>query len=498
MIPLLSGGLYERKNNLESQNEKLRNNLQDVFEENVKLTGSARITENDINRIIFGKNEFGAESVIDGKSELQDLFEFISRVRELKTTDFSGKFEIEKEGLERLIHSVEEEIENYVFSEGYDTDFINDNPRRGDGDVKNKEYLKLEYNLIKNVWFSVSIYAKKAYDGEYDGKLTLNLMMDLIEDHLPLGFYAKYVNNIRTQCALSSYLTKGESDISSDRLNAFILGLKEFVGRDEQHKRLYENTIKQVKAYAEARQIKIKGDIYPKDFYNDNVMAYHLVKMIVRNLGFDILHFSPLDGKIFVATKTEIKSGQATFIRHHFRNLESWIRRLSMQEGDMILTDSYSHHDYEAFMSELGEAQLLDLLNKFQQLIDMDGDITIQRIKNLFGENHWIFKKIVNGKVQGYWDLNNPKFINNLQIFNMRKDDLNTLNKIYSKESLIIEAFIKEYYSEKVGTSQSSLYYRFFESKRTLTFEKIMNSGLERINAHHNNQKIINYLGSLP
>ncbi len=58
--------------------------------------------------------------------------------------------------------------------------------------------------------------------------------------------------------------------------------------------------------------------------------------------------------------------------------------------------------------------------------------------------------------------------------------------------------FLKKFYSEKVGISQSSLYHRFFESKKTLTFDDIMKRALARITSHHEDPMILKFLGKLP
>ncbi|MFX1298507.1 MAG: hypothetical protein ACFFD2_27075 [Promethearchaeota archaeon] len=312
------------------------------------------------------------------------------------------------------LSQIRDVIADYVF----ENEFIAENPIRGDGDVKTKDFLRLEYELIKNVWFCVAVYAKKAYEGEFEGKLNLKLALDFIEDHLPHNFFKKYVGTKRT---LESYLTEGTSDIDSRTLDAFIIALQKFTAKDKQNRHIYEKTIKQIRDYGKTRKIRDEGNVYPAGFYSDNVMAYHLVKMIIRNLGFDILHFVPLDGKIFTATKAEIKNGQPSFRRHHFGNLKAWIRKQSMLVKDMILTDDRLHHDYEAFISEQGEAKMQDLLDKFQLLIEMEGDITPARIVNLFGEDHWIFN---------YWNLNSDNFQKNLNELNTRNEFYDILHKL--------------------------------------------------------------------
>ena len=79
------------------------------------------------------------------------------------------------------------------------------------------------------------------------------------------------------------------------------------------------------------RKISIDGNVYPDGFYNDNVIAYHLVTMIMQSLGFDMLHFSAFPGEMFVASKEDA----IRFIRHHFRAIEAWIRKQSMWTEDV-------------------------------------------------------------------------------------------------------------------------------------------------------------------
>ncbi len=433
-------------------------------------------TDIDIQKI----GEFLQRRLKVGKDFVQDLTNYPKDLNVILELLYYSEANI-KDNIK--LSQIRDVITDYVFENG----FITENPIRGDGEVKTKDFLRLEYDLIKNIWFCVAVYAKTAYEGEFDGKITLELAMDLIEDHLPHNFFKKYLGTKRT---LKSYLTEGTSDIDSNTLDAFIIALQKFTANNRQNRHIYQKTIKQIRDYGKTRKIRVDGNVYPKAFYSDSVMAYHLVKMIVRNLGFDILHFAPLDGKIFSATKAEIKNGQPTFIRHHFRNLKAWIRKQSMRVKDMIITDDRLHHDYEAFMSEQSEAKMQDLLVKFQQLIEIEGDITSERILSVFGENHWIFN---------YWNVESADFRVNLNRFNERKNLLQDLNEIFSgNPSKIEEMFIEAYYSEEVGDNKNSLYSRFFTSKTSLSFKTIMNRGLERIIAHHNNHEIMRYLGSMP
>jgi exonuclease I len=106
-------------------------------------------------------------------------------------------------------------------------------------------------------------------------------------------------------------------------------------------------------------------------------------------------------------------------------------------------------------------------------------------------KSRWEHVLLVCGSV---WNLKDSEFRRNLIEFNDRKENLQDFRHRTSDINRIEELFIQEYYSERVGGKESSLYDRFFENRPTLSFDEILKRGLDKIKGHHNNPAIIQLL----
>lgn len=90
-------------------------------------------------------------------------------------------------------------------------------------------------------------------------------------------------------------------------------------------------------AYNEIRNYMNKKGItfrpkYHKQWFQEATKGYHVLNLLARNLGFNILTFTILDDNIFVNGK---------YKRHHFRELFS--RKKSLYLDDLVLTDAWTH-----------------------------------------------------------------------------------------------------------------------------------------------------------
>lgn len=169
---------------------------------------------------------------------------------------------------------------------------------------------------------------------------------------------------------------------------------------------------------------------YRKQWFSEKIKGYHIIKLLERNLGFDI-SFRILEDSIF---KYGAKQGYA---RHHFR--EDPNRKQSYYVEDIILTDVWGHPIAEY---NYNENQILTILRGFEKMVirkgyGENGKITRRDITEIFGkENSWVYEK---------W-FNLEDFDENLNQFNDRRQFLKDFG---------VEAFMSEYYK--------NAYNRFFK-----------------------------------
>jgi len=208
---------------------------------------------------------------------------------------------------------------------------------------------------------------------------------------------------------------------------------------------IYLQAIKQTLVYKKARNIRFyKRTSYEyHDLWSDSTMkSYHNSFLFGRQLGFDLLSFTPLSDSIFKLQVSMDKNGNyhyfSEYIRHHYK-LDS---KISLLLQDLLLTNINNHRAYEA----LGESKTLVLIKGFEKMLKDDGTgpngrWTRSDLQRLFtGEDSWVLYDKKNG-----W-FSNPKFDDFLSQFNNRRDT-------FRQEGL--EALITKY-------NYDTLYNRFF------------------------------------
>ncbi len=174
-----------------------------------------------------------------------------------------------------------------------------------------------------------------------------------------------------------------------------------------QRQDFYDNALKTIEKYMTKHSIG-----YSKDWKKQHIMAYHIFKLLKRNLGFDILSFTTLEKGIF-KFGSKIK-----FQRHHFRN--AFFRKLSNYVQDLVLTDAKIHGKYRSYSEE----QILVILKGFDKMMEMDGAITKDDVIDIFEENEWVLNgfdgKGDKSKKRG-WFFSDEDFDQMLKEFNKRK-----------------------------------------------------------------------------
>ena len=194
---------------------------------------------------------------------------------------------------------------------------------------------------------------------------------------------------------------------------------------------IFRETFNQILRYSKIRGVRVypaEWDVY-RIFNDPYVIAYHVISLLKRNLGFDVFHFIALEDNIF---------SNGNFVRHHFRYKDFCVK---FKSGDLkssllkniLLTSNSFHSCYRSYEgTKQGEEKIEKILAGFEILIKYNDKINEFVIKDIFkklGEN-WVYYK---WKSQG--EGNFKKMIN---IFNERKHYI----KVHSTMK-----FLKKYYN---------------------------------------------------
>jgi len=184
-----------------------------------------------------------------------------------------------------------------------------------------------------------------------------------------------------------------------------------------QRQEIYENAKIIINDYMEEHGID-----RPRIWYEESVEGYHVIQLLKKHLGFDLLSFTSLNKDSFSNTILKNK-----FHRHHFRS--GFFRKLSCYVQDLILTDSKNHQKYESY----SEAEMLVIMNGFDKMMNMEGSgrdkdgnafITKQDVIDIFDGNEWVLygPNLKGGKKgnQG-WFFSDEGFDGMLTEFNERK-----------------------------------------------------------------------------
>ncbi len=204
----------------------------------------------------------------------------------------------------------------------------------------------------------------------------------------------------------------------------------------EQKLYFYDKALEKIDEYIATRHLrlfdekKVSRTGYDKGLWEDDkIMAYHVIALLSRDIGFDPLTFQPLNPQIFDADR-----GTGLFARHHLDIL----RKYSIYLQDLLLTDNSKHNVYDSNIPLSDQKVLVKII---QDLIQNDGsgpnnEITAKDVVKAFLDN---FEDSVKAKyyLENYWQ--SGDFQENLKDFNDRK------NLIKNGE---YEEFIKNNYND--------------------------------------------------
>ncbi len=376
-----------------------------------------------LSSLLFGQSNYLEDTFfqpddIHRRSELYVLFRMILKTVTLTRAEFTRitSIQITTSQLKDLKQSIKSKIEEHIFSNPYpNRAYVNREPLRGMKRYPIGEYpdfLMAEYNLIQAVWLAFATHAGDS-----------SISFDGIQRDYQFG------------TDFTKKLSKATSQFSDDTLRNLLKTFQKFIVEGNPSTEqiiIYRMAIDEVANYALEREISLiripskKGAYYIKHLWFDEaIRGYHIINLLKKCLGFDILQFRPLDDSIF-----DINS-LIKYARHHFRNDPD--RKLSIWLEDLVLTDMYSHPLLEYHYTE---SQVNIMLDGFQKMIELERNVEKSDIERIFNGNEWVYET---------W-YQNAEFDDFLSEFNSRKGILKDPNKglevfIYSEYLTAYERF---------------------------------------------------------
>ena len=396
--------------------------------------------KNQLSFLLFNDKDFFSRwflrsTKINARPRMSNLLKIIYCSSKWTVATFNN--ELTKVELVKLQNLISQTIENFIFSNPYDIFYVNEWPHRF-GTHQYKEFLKLEYNTIRSIWLSFV---------NYKGPLSLKKIS-----------YKQIMKEWNLGVEFTDYLTRGKKGIGIKNIyiiKAKILGYLDAEmasSRDIQKIQVYRDTISQINEYIIQRNLKLaaprigRSKAYDSLFENVEVKAYHVISLLVRDLGFDLLDFNPFDPDIFKRGKTATGNN---FQRHHM----SLIEKMLLHIKRLILTDNRNHNTLNRFAgTESGIREQQSLIDGMRELIEMEGPINADDIIRVFEGKMFGGKLISERWIQD----NNLDFVGFLNEFNIRKQllmagDIEGLIKrisepaytrFYNKAMNIFESFL--------------------------------------------------------
>jgi len=299
----------DRNSNRNSIKREFFNNLKEIFK---KYFPNVRIFDTDISRLFFRRARTLKDSHLKGtykyrKLELSTLFSFIFKIRTLTKEELINKIRdidnVKSKILEQIKKKIENFIENFIFANPFDTKYVNDKHDIG------TKYFKPEYDLTLNVWFELSKSKKKP------------LLLKIIQKSLNYDSFGR--------------LKKGWR-YSYDGLMNMVKELDSILPSGA-----YKRAFEYVLDYIKIRNLHpTQPRIYHPSWYTVSTLKFHIVMLIIRDLGLDILNLEPIEPIAF--KKTKIMESY-TFERHHiFFN-----DKLSIDVNRLVLVMHTNHYELE-------------------------------------------------------------------------------------------------------------------------------------------------------
>jgi len=323
--------LSDKRPNQKSIKREFFNNIKEII--NLHFP-NARIFDTDISRLFFRRARTLKDSHLKGdykyrRLELSTLFSFIYKVRFLTTEEFINKVrDVERVDdiiLQKIKTDIENFIEGFIFANPFDVKYIGDKYSSG------TLHLKPEYDLTFKVWFELSKAKKEP----------------LLLKHV------RRILRYRTFGRINRFGQPDKGKVYSwIGLMNMLKELIKFVPYSS-----YSKIFKIIWDYIELRNLYLfLPRIYHPSWYTISTLKFHVIILIIRDLGLDILTLEPIKPESFKKTH---QMESITFERHHiFIN-----DKMCLDVNRLALVMHKNHSDLE------GKTELV--LDLIQRRIDL-------------------------------------------------------------------------------------------------------------------------------
>lgn len=301
--------LSDLNSNQKSIKREFFNNIKEI----IKLYfPNARIFDTDISRLFFIRARALKDSHLKGDFkfrmlELSTLFSFIFKIRILTKEQFINKIRdidsAKSEKLQQIKKDIEIFIEEFIFANPFDVKYINDKRDTG------TRFFKPEYDLTLNIWHELSLTKKRP------------ILLKHIKKILKYDSFGRLKRGYRY-----SY------DGLMNMLKELIILLP-----SEAYNRAFEH----VSDYVKNRKLyPTQPRNYHSSWYTASTVKFHIIMLIIRDLGLDILNLEPIEPKAFKKTK---QMESYTYERHHVFIYD----KFSIDVNRLALVMHTNHYDLE-------------------------------------------------------------------------------------------------------------------------------------------------------
>ena len=291
---------------------------------------NTRITDRDLSRLFFKRERALSDTHLKGdfkyrRLELSTLFSLIYKTRLMTTDEFSENVSqirsINQDNLEKIITDIEAYIEAFIFSNPFDINYI------GDKFFSGTRHLKPEYDLTLNIWMELSRVKKQPILLKHASKSLKYETFGRIN-----RFGEQNKGNVYSWVGLMKMLNELTKLIPS---------------------RSFSRIFEQVWRYIELRCLyPALPRVYHPSWYSFSTVKFHIIMLIIRDLGLDILNLEPIKAESF---KNIHKVDSFTYIRHHIYIND----KMSIDVNRLALVMHKHHYDLEGKIN-----LVLDLIRK--------------------------------------------------------------------------------------------------------------------------------------
>ena len=291
------------------------NNLKEIIKKNLQ---NIRITDRDLSRLFFKRERAIGDVHLKGdhkyrRLDLSSLFSFIYKTRILTIDEFSEKVtivtSIKQETLEKIKTDFETYIEAFIFSNPYDIKYI------GDKFFNGTKHLKPEYDLTLSIWMELSRAKKEP------------ILLKHVRKMLKYQTFGR-INRFGEHDKGNVYSWKG--------LMKMLKELIKFIPSSS-----YSRIFEEVWRYIELRCLYLAlPRIYHPSWYSLSTIRFHIIMLITRDLGLDLLNLEPIEP---VSFKKIHGMDSFTYERHHiFIN-----DKMSIDVNRLALVMHMNHNNHE-------------------------------------------------------------------------------------------------------------------------------------------------------